>query len=55
MKILELRERAKGALGARFDIREFHDEVLKNGAMPLSVLERVIDAYIARKRAAPAA
>jgi len=55
LKILELRERAKGALGGRFDIREFHDEVLKNGAMPLSVLERVIDAYIVRKKAAPAA
>jgi uncharacterized protein (DUF885 family) len=52
LKILELRERAKGALGGRFDIREFHDQVLKNGAMPLSVLERVIDAYIARKKAA---
>lgn len=50
LKILELRERAKAALGAKFDIREFHDEVLKNGAMPLAVLERVIDAYIARKK-----
>ena len=55
LKILELRERAKAALGARFDIREFHDEVLKNGAMPLSVLEHVIDAYIASKKAQPAA
>jgi uncharacterized protein (DUF885 family) len=55
LKILELRERAKAALGSRFDIREFHDAVLKNGAMPLSVLERVIDAYVARKKAAPAA
>jgi uncharacterized protein (DUF885 family) len=55
LKILELRERAKGELGGRFDIREFHDEVLKNGAMPLSVLERVIDAYIVRKKAAPPA
>ncbi len=53
LKILELRERAKTALGSRFDIREFHDEVLKNGAMPLAVLERVIDAYVARKKAAP--
>ena len=44
LKILELRERAKTALGDKFDIREFHDEVLKNGAMPLAVLERVIDA-----------
>lgn len=50
LKILELRERAKTALGTKFDIREFHDEVLKNGAMPLAVLERVIDAYIARKK-----
>jgi uncharacterized protein (DUF885 family) len=51
MKILELRERAKTALGGKFDIREFHDEVLKNGGMPLGVLERVIDAYVARKKA----
>ena len=51
MKILELRERAKTALGGKFEIREFHDEVLKNGAMPLAVLERVIDAYVARKKA----
>lgn len=50
MKILELRERAKTKLGAKFDIREFHDEVLKNGAMPLTVLENVIDAYIASKK-----
>ena len=52
IKILELRERAKTALGSKFDIREFHDEVLRNGAMPLPVLERVIDAYLARKKAA---
>lgn len=52
IKILELRERAKTALGPKFDIREFHDEVLKNGAMPLAVLENVIDAYIAKKRGA---
>ncbi len=52
LKILELRERAKAALGDKFDIREFHDEILKNGAMPLAVLERVIDAYVARKKAA---
>jgi uncharacterized protein (DUF885 family) len=47
MKILELRERARTALGERFDIREFHDQVLKNGSMPLAILERVIDDYIA--------
>jgi uncharacterized protein (DUF885 family) len=51
MKILELRERARTTLGSRFDVREFHDEVLRNGAMPLAVLERVIDAYVARKKA----
>ena len=52
IKILELRERAKQALGSKFDLREFHDEVLKNGAMPLTVLERVIDAYVSRRKAA---
>ncbi len=52
LKILELRERAKTALGSTFDIREFHDEVVKNGGMPLTVLARVIDAYVARKKAA---
>jgi uncharacterized protein (DUF885 family) len=51
LKILELRERAREQLGDKFDIREFHNEVLKNGSMPLAVLERVIDDYIARKRA----
>jgi len=51
IKILQLREKAKTALGAKFDLREFHDAVLKNGAMPLEVLERVIDAYVAGKKA----
>jgi uncharacterized protein (DUF885 family) len=50
LKILELRERAKAQLGNKFDIRVFHDEILKNGAMPMAVLERVIDAYIAREK-----
>ena len=52
MKILELREKAKAALGDRFDIRDFHDVVLKNGAVPLPVLEELVDAYIAAKKAA---
>ena len=52
IKILELRELARTALGSKFDIREFHDQVVGNGAMPLSVLERVIDEYVARKKAA---
>lgn len=50
IKILQLREKAKTALGPRFDLREFHDAVLRNGAMPLEVLERVIDGYIAEKK-----
>jgi len=50
LKLLELRERAKRALGSRFDLREFHDEVLKNGALPLAILERVVDDYVARKQ-----
>jgi uncharacterized protein (DUF885 family) len=45
-RILELRERAADALGEDFDIREFHDLVLKNGAMPMEILEYVIDGYI---------
>ena len=48
LKILELRERAKTALGDRFTLADFHDEVLTHGALPLSLLERVIDEWIAR-------
>lgn len=50
LKILELRERAKTTLGAKFNLREFHDEILKNGSMPMTVLERVMDAWIAAKK-----
>jgi uncharacterized protein (DUF885 family) len=46
-----LREKARAALGAKFDIREFHEVVLANGALPLGVLEEQVDAYIARKKA----
>ena len=45
--ILRLREKAKAALGPRFDIRQFHDAVLLAGSMPLTVLEHVVDSYIA--------
>jgi uncharacterized protein (DUF885 family) len=48
LKILELRELAKKALELKFSLREFHNVVLGAGTVPLSVLERQIDAYIAR-------
>jgi uncharacterized protein (DUF885 family) len=44
---LRLRDKAKAALGPRFDLRKFHDAGLLSGAMPLTVLEPVIDCYIA--------
>ncbi|MDH3901875.1 MAG: DUF885 domain-containing protein [Xanthomonadales bacterium] len=46
LTILELRQRAMEQLGEDFDIREFHDVVLKNGAVPMQILEEVVDAYI---------
>lgn len=45
MKILELRERARAALGDAFDIRDFHDIVLRNGPVPLTILEELIDEW----------
>jgi uncharacterized protein (DUF885 family) len=50
LKILELRARAEKALGAKFDPREFHAEVLRDGSVPLSVLEAKIDRWIASKQ-----
>jgi uncharacterized protein (DUF885 family) len=50
LKILELREKARVALGARFDLRAFHQVVLENGAAPLTVLERLVDDWIARTK-----
>jgi uncharacterized protein (DUF885 family) len=49
MKILELREGARQQLGDDFDIREFHDVVLKNGALPLDILEEVVNSWVAGK------
>jgi uncharacterized protein (DUF885 family) len=48
---LRLRAKAREALGAKFDIRKFHDAALLNGAMPLAVLESVVDDYIATTKA----
>ena len=52
IKILDLRERAKHELGPKFDIRDFHDVVLKNGAVSLTILEQLVDDYIAARKAA---
>ena len=52
LKILELREKAKQALGAKFVLGEFHDQVLMHGSLPLALLQRVIDDWIARRQAA---
>ena len=49
LKILELRKRAQQALGDQFDLREFHAEVLRDGAVPLSALEAKIDRWIASR------
>ena len=49
LKIQQLKLRAQAALGDRFDPREFHAEVLKDGSLPLNVLEAKIDRWIASK------
>jgi uncharacterized protein (DUF885 family) len=49
LKIVELRTKAKQQLGDKFDIREFHDVVLTNGAVPLNVLENMVNDYIVDK------
>lgn len=52
LKILALREAAKQELGAKFDLKQFHDEVLGHGALPLTVLERVVHDWVAKRKAA---
>ena len=46
MKIIELREKAKSKLGKQFKLNEFHNVVLKNGAVPLDILEEISNDYI---------
>ncbi|MFN6970859.1 MAG: DUF885 domain-containing protein [Rheinheimera sp.] len=46
LKILELRSKAQAALGEKFTLTDFHDVVLKNGSMPIAILERVVEQYI---------
>lgn len=49
LEILALRRRAQERLGLRFDIRKFHNVVLTNGALPLKLLEQVVDAWVAEE------
>ena len=50
-RILELRERARQALGPKFDLRAFHDLLLGGGDLPLQLLERRVDAWIGARAA----
>jgi uncharacterized protein (DUF885 family) len=50
LKILELRSKAKQALGDRFDLKAFHDQVIDSGALPLDLLEQRIDSWIAQQK-----
>ena len=47
LKIVELRRKAEHELGAKFDIKSFHDLLIGSGSLPLSILERKVDAWIA--------
>lgn len=50
LKIMELRKKAESELGDKFDIRQFHDVVLMNGAVPLTVLEELVNKYIEKTK-----
>ena len=50
LKILELRQKAENTLGPKFDLKGFHDVVLDSGALPMDVLERQVDAWIATQK-----
>jgi uncharacterized protein (DUF885 family) len=51
LKIVELREKARSALGSRFSVRDFHNTVFATGTVPLDLLERQVDAYVRSKGA----
>jgi uncharacterized protein (DUF885 family) len=51
IKIMELRRRAEAALGPKFDIKGFHDLLIGSGSLPLSILERQVDGWIAARKA----
>lgn len=55
MKIVELRERARAQLGARFDLRRFHMQLLDHGALPLPVLEQQVMRWVDSEQVATAA
>jgi uncharacterized protein (DUF885 family) len=51
MRILELRDRAEKRLGKDFDVRDFHDQVLSSGALPLELLESNLETWIESREA----
>ena len=51
LEIIRLRDKARSALGPRFDPRQFHNRVLLTGSVPLAVLEQEVDAYIRSAKA----
>jgi uncharacterized protein (DUF885 family) len=51
LKIMELRHRAEQELGSKFDIRAFHDLLIGSGSLPLPILERRVDGWIAARKA----
>lgn len=51
LKFKELRKKAEDRLGDKFDVREFHDIVLKNGALPIKILEKMVEEWLKSKGA----
>ena len=50
LKIMELRDKSKEALGDKFDIKDYHDHILSFGSIPLNILEEKVDEFIAAKK-----